>query len=148
MTTKIILNRENEWRNRARGFKVWIDGKEVGTIANGGSEAYLVEPGTYKLQCKIDWCSSPGLELTVKEGETRFVQVGSGMKYYSLFTVLMVLVLLSGPVIKYLKLKVPEEFTYLQMVVLVPFLLYYLYYLSIGRSRYLLLKEDSANVFR
>jgi len=49
MATKIILNRKNEWRNRARGFKVWIDGKEVGTIADGGSEAYPVEPGTYKL---------------------------------------------------------------------------------------------------
>lgn len=148
MATKIILNRKNEWRNRARGFKVWIDGKEVGTIADGGSEAYPVEPGTHKLLCKIDWCSSPELELTVQEGETRFVQVGSGMKYYSLFTALMVLVLLSGPVIKYLQLKVPEEFTYLQLGVLVPFLLYYLYYLSFGRNRYLQLKEDGTNLFR
>lgn len=148
MATRIILNRKNEWRNRARGFKVWIDGKEAGTIADGGSEAFPVEPGTHKLQCKIDWCSSTELELTVQEGETRFVQVGSGMKYYSLFTTLMILVLLSGPVIKYLQLKVPEEFTYLQLAVLVPFLLYYLYYLSFGRNRYLQLKEDGANLFR
>lgn len=147
MTTKIILNRKNEWRNRARGFKVWIDGKEAGTIADGGSEEYAVEPGKHKLQCKIDWCSSPELELTLKEGEALFVQVGSGMKYYSLFTALMVLVLLSGPMIKYLQLKVPEGFTYLQLAVLVPFLLYYLYYLTIGRKRYLLLKEDATNVF-
>lgn len=147
MANKIIINRKSEWPNRAFGFRVLIDGKEVGMIANGGSEEYLLEPGAYKLQCKIDWGSSPELELTLAEGETRFIQVGSGMKYYSLFTVLMTLVLLSGPVIRYMHLSVPEDFTYLQLAILVPFLLYYVYYLSIGRGRYLLLKEDTTNVF-
>jgi hypothetical protein len=147
MATKIIINRKSEWRNRAFGFRVLIDGKEVGMIANGGSEEYSIEPGVHTLQCKIDWCSSPELELTLKEGETRFVQAGSGMKYYNAFTVLMILVLLSGPVIKYLNLSVPENFTYLQLTILVPFLLYFIYYLSIGRGRYLLLKEDATNVF-
>lgn len=147
MANKIIISRKSEWRNRARNFHVWIDGREVGTIANGSSEEYPIEPGIHTLQCKIDWCSSPELELTLKAGETRFVQVGSGMKYYSMFTVLMILVLLSGPVIKYLNLSVPENFTYLQLTILVPFLLYFIYYLSIGRGRYLLLKEDTNNVF-
>lgn len=147
MANKIIINRKSEWRNRAFGFRVLIDGKEVGMIANGGSEEYPIDPGVHKLQCKIDWGSSPELELTLAEGETRFVQVGSGMKYYSLFTVLMILVLLSGPVIRYLHLSVPEDFTYLQLAILVPFLLYCVYYLSIGRGSYLLLKEDTTNVF-
>lgn len=147
MANKIIINRKSEWRNRAFGFRVLIDGKEVGTIANGGSGEYPIEPGVHKLQCKIDWGSSPELELTLAEGETRFVQVGSGMKYYRALTILMIPVLLSGPVIKYLNLSVPENFTYLQLTILVPFLLYFIYYLSIGRGRYLLLKEDTNNVF-
>lgn len=147
MATKIIINRKSEWRNRARGFRLLLDGKEVGKIANDASEEYPVEPGVHTLQCKIDWCSSPELEVTVKEGETRFIQTGSGMKYYNVFTALIILVLLSGPIIKYLHIAIPDGFTYWQLAVLGPFLLYILYYMTIGRNRYLILKEDTKNVF-
>ncbi len=44
MATKIIINRKSESLNRLRGFKVFIDDKEVGAVKNGSSEEFVVEP--------------------------------------------------------------------------------------------------------
>ncbi len=71
MITQIIINRKSEWINRARGYKILIDGTEVRKLANGGSEEFIVAPGIDKVQCKTNWCSSPELELELKEGDTK-----------------------------------------------------------------------------
>ena len=147
MPTKIIVSRKSEWINRARGFKFFLDGKEMGKIANGGSEEYLVEPGVHTLQCKIDWCSSPELAIELKEGETKFLKAASGMKYYTVGYIFLILSLGSGPIMKLMGITRPENLSTIQLLIMTPFILYMIYYLTIGKKKYISLAEDKENFF-
>ena len=147
MATKIIISRKSEWINRARGFKIFLDGKELGKIANAGSEEYTVDAGSHKLQCKIDWCSSPEITFEVKEGETKFFKAASGMKYYTLGYVFLLVSLGAGPIMKILGIPRPANLSLLQVIILVPFLLYLFYYYTLGRRNYISLTEDVENFF-
>lgn len=147
MATKIIVNRKGEWINRARGFRVFLDGKEMGKIANGGAEDYPVEPGMHTLYCKIDWCSSEAFQIEIKEGETKFVKAASGMRYYPIGVVLLIISLFLGPLLDVLKLEKPANLSTIQLIILLPTLLYITYYMTFGRKKYILLKEDKDNFF-
>ena len=144
--TKIILSRPSQWMNRIRGYKVLINGKQVGAIKNGATEEYLVEPGTNSIECKLDWCGSRTLPVNVQSGETAYLKVGSGMKLYYLMVILLgVEVFLSF----YYKGK-PDKPTWVSPVIigsLAIIVIYFLYYLTIGRKDYLLLEKDTKNVF-
>ena len=147
MANKIIISRKSEWINRARGFKLFLDGKEMGKIANGVSEEYAVDPGVHTIQCKIDWCSSPELHVEVKEGETKFLKAGSGMKYYTVGYIFLILSLGYGPILKLMGIARPENLSVIRVLIFVPFLLYMTYYLSLGRKKYISLEEDKDNIF-
>ena len=147
MATKIIINRKSEWINRARGFRLFIDGKEMGKLSNGSSEEYQVEPGKHILYCKIDWCSSREINTDVKDGQTLFLKARSGMKYYSLGYVFLILSLILGPLLKLLNLPRPAHLSTIQLLILLPFLLYMTYYLTLGRKKYISLEEDKDNFF-
>jgi len=147
MATKIIISRKSEWVNRRRSYKVFIDGKEVGKLDNGGSEEFLIEPGLHKVQCKINWCSSPELELEVKEGEAKFLKTGSGLKLYTAGYILFILSLLSAPLLKLAGIPRPENLSIIQLIVMIPFVLYLLYYLTIAKKQYAFLREDKENFF-
>lgn len=128
---------------------MFIDGKEVGKIANGSSEEYQVDPGSHTLQCKIAWCSSPALTIVVKEGENSFVTVGSAMKYYNVGIVLAMLVIVAGfGIPSFLKMPLPAYFGTVQLAVFLPFLAYLLYYQTLGRKHYITITEDANNLFR
>lgn len=148
MATKIILNRKSEWVNKGRRIKFFLDDTELNTVANGSSEEYLLEPGIHKMQCKINWCSSAELNLQVNEGETKFLKVRSGMKYYLVGYILLILSLLSGVLLNLAHIAKPPFFEWFQLILVLPFGLYLLYYLTIGKKKYLLLEEDKENIFR
>ena len=148
MATKIILNRESEWMNKARGIKFFLDDVELGKVADGSSAEYLVEPGIHTMQCKIDWCSSGELKLQLNEGETKFLKIRSGMKYYSFGSILVILILLTGIFLDLAHITRPEYFIWLQVALILPSVFYLLYYLTIGRKKYLLLQEDNDNIFK
>ena len=147
MATKIIINRKSEFINRARGFRIFIDGKETGKLSNGGTEEIIVEPGPHILHCKIDWCSSPERNFEIKEGETKFFMARSGMKYYSVGVVVLLASFLSGPLLKLLNIPRPENLSMIQFLLLLPLLFYMLYYLTIGRKKYISLEVDMDNFF-
>jgi hypothetical protein len=145
---KIILTRSSEWMNRARGYRVFIDGIEKGKIKNGISEEFVLEPGQHFIQCKIDWCSSHVFSLDLKPDEISYIRVKSGMKYYwplliLLFVGLMLNLYFSVSLIK----PKPSWASYLQIACVFPCLIYIIYNLSFGSKEYLLLEEDVENVF-
>ena len=148
MATKIILNRKSEWMSRARRVKVFIDNVERSTVANGSSEEFLVEPGMHTIQCKISWYSSGEVNLLLNEGETKFLRVRSGMKYYFFLYILMLLALVSKFLLRRAHITIPEYLDWLQIVLVFPFILYFLYFVTIGKKKYLLLEEDKENIFR
>jgi hypothetical protein len=56
------------YTDRARAYKVLVDGEERGTIKQGEGVEIEVDPGTHEVQTKIDWASSPTVEADLAEG--------------------------------------------------------------------------------
>lgn len=147
MATKIILHRKSEFMNKLRGIKVFIDGMEVGKITNGATEKYAVKPGVHTIQCKIDWCSSPMIDLVVNSDESKFLEVGSGMKYFRIGYILIIVTLVLDLLCKLAHIPRPEYLIWIQLAIFIPIMLYLVYYLSLGKKNYLELQEDKNNIF-
>lgn len=145
--TKIILNRKGEWVNRARVFKVYIDGTEVGRIRNGSAEEFTVSPGEHVVECKVDWCSSQTFTVQLQQDEKAYLKVQNGMKYYLLLFIPLVGSLLMNILWRQSGTVKPGWMFPLQLLLIVPALCYIGYYLTLGRKHYLLLEADKHNVF-
>jgi hypothetical protein len=145
--TKIILSRPSAWMNRFRAYSIFIDDVQTGHIKNGSSEEFLISPGIHSVQCKIAWYSSPVYTVNMEEGRVEYLLVKSGIRYYWL----MLASLFLGIVINLYYSRVLDErplgIFVLQLVLILPALLYMLYYLTIGKKNYLILEEDKDNFF-
>jgi hypothetical protein len=144
---KIILTRKGEWLNRARTYKVMIDEQKVGIIKNDGTEEYVVDPGKHTMRCTIDWCSSPVLQVELAPDEIAYLKVKSGLKYYWPLFILLIAGLVMNFVFVGNPVNRPDWSVYLRMVLLLPALLYIIYFLTAGRKRYLLVEKDKDNLF-
>jgi hypothetical protein len=66
---RLIVEREHKaWADRARAYKVLVDGAEVGRVANGATETFELPPGQHVVQLKIDWCRSQAIPVQVPPG--------------------------------------------------------------------------------
>jgi hypothetical protein len=84
----IDVERREGLRDRARAYKVMIDGQEAGTIRHGSQESFQVTPGTHEVFLKIDWCRSPKLTVDVAGGERAGVTcVPSGSIWTAMFAI-------------------------------------------------------------
>ncbi|MEO7310790.1 MAG: hypothetical protein ABIX01_10365 [Chitinophagaceae bacterium] len=147
MPAKIILSRKNDFMNRTRMFKVLIDGQEVGKIGNGKVETFEVAPGNHTIECKIDWCSSQTYEVTVGSDSIDYLQVKSGMKYFLLLYIVFLAWLASGLIFKQKKEMLGAAYPWIQWTIVVIPLAYLLYYLTLGKKKYLVINQDTSNVF-
>jgi hypothetical protein len=147
MATKIILRRKSEFMNRTRGIRVFIDGMEMGKIANGSTEEYTITPGMHTMQCKIDWCSSHLIDLAVNSDESKFMEVRSGMRHFGIGYILILVSLLTDLLFGLAHIRRPEYFAMIRVAIIIPVLLYLVYYLSIGKKNYLKLQGDKNNIF-
>jgi hypothetical protein len=130
----LTINRTREYLNRLRDYGVYIDGKKVGTIANGETKIFNVSSGHHLIFTKIDWCSSPSLSIAINENEEKILKVG-GFKYGSwLMPTTLIIIILSY----FFKLK--YDLNYLFYLVIPVFLLL-IFYLTLGRKKYLTLIE-------
>jgi hypothetical protein len=133
--------------NRARAYRVFIDGEEKGQIKNGSAEEFLIGPGTHHLYCQVAWYKSPVHTVTLVGGDVEYLRVRSGMKYYWPLVTIMILGILMNPYLSRHAEEAPLVIKALQLVLILPALLYMLYYLTIGRKYYLLMELDKDNVF-
>jgi hypothetical protein len=70
MPAAIHIDRQGGgYTDRARAYKVLVDGEERGTVKHGEGVEIEVEPGSHQVQMKIDWAGSPILETDLAEGE-------------------------------------------------------------------------------
>jgi hypothetical protein len=67
--TVTLVRRAGGWVDRARKYKVLIDGDQVGEIAPGARERFEVLPGTHDVMLKIDWARSQPLRLELAEND-------------------------------------------------------------------------------
>lgn len=80
----IEINRSSEYSNRLRKIKLFLDGKQLGVIANGETISFETNAGTHKLQAKIDWCTSNTIDLTITGNEKRSFDLTSFARHSSL----------------------------------------------------------------
>lgn len=55
---KLIIKRKKELINSMRDIDLFLDRSLLGTISNGRTLVFDLEPGTYNLKAEIDWCGS------------------------------------------------------------------------------------------
>ena len=67
----IRLKRTNEFNNRLREYKIFINGQQVGTIANGETKDFPAKVGRQIVTARIGWCSSPNIPVDVQENKIK-----------------------------------------------------------------------------
>ena len=133
--TKISIERSSEFLNWIRDYQIYIDGKKVGTIENGGSKDFEVEEGNHTVEARIDWCGSPKVAVAIENGETKTLTVG-GFKHAKWLFVLLI-----GIIVISFTLNSKFDSEYITYAIWVP-LFIILYYVTFGRNNYLSLKTE------
>jgi hypothetical protein len=78
----IDVERKEGWRDRARPYKVVIDGERAGKVGHGQQESFEVVPGTHEVFLKLDWCRSPKLSVDVAGGQRAKVTCEAGGNFW------------------------------------------------------------------
>lgn len=133
--TILKLKRTNEYSNSFRDYKIFIDGKNIGEIANGETKEFEISPGQHTIIAKIDWGSSPEVILSINENETRELKVG-GFKNGNWMIIL--LFLMPGLIFLSFILNHFCTVSWLKYLAL-PYGILLFYYITIGRKKYLTL---------
>ena len=89
----IIVTRTSQYANRLRAIKIFINGKEAGTVKNGETVEFPVPAGANEIYAKIDWCKTKPAAINLNPGQTVRFELGSPLKgmriflslYYALF---------------------------------------------------------------
>ena len=131
---KLYFHRTSEYANNARNITVFVDGKKAVKIPNGGSAVFETTAGEHEVYAKIDWCYSPVLKLKLEEVDQQKLEISSFKmaKWMMPLALFCVLVYFAGSYFS------EANFMWVFLVV-VPIFLYQIYYLTLGRHKYLLL---------
>jgi len=106
MTSKLIISRPKQSIDLSRKYKVYIDDKEVMTLAYSQEKEVDIEPGSHKIYLKIDWCRSNFLSVDIVDNQTQKFICGSNIKGWRyILGILYVTVWYN----KYLFIKVDEK---------------------------------------
>ena len=131
---KLVITRSNEWINKGRILVIYLDRKKIGTISSGETKIFQISEGSHTLAAKMSWWSSPRMTFSLQDEEQKKLEV-SGFKnveYYLALSVVLIAIIAFSKEINLVAFAVWLLFP----IVLAPF-----YYLTIGRSSYLKLKE-------
>ena len=86
---QITINRISGYSNKLREIKLVLDNEVLGTIKDGESKSFEINPGKHKLKATIDWAGSNEMEFEMSQNENRKFDL-KGTKpflaiYYSIF---------------------------------------------------------------
>lgn len=70
LSTVTVSRRPGGYRDRARAYKVMLDGQQVAKIKAGQRHSQPIPPGAHRVKMKIDWTGSQVEEFTVEPGAT------------------------------------------------------------------------------
>ena len=134
---KLIIKRTSEWNNRMRGIVIFLDGKKIGVIRNGEFKEFEIEPGEHNIKAKIDWCGSEKLLINLADNEVKKIEL-SGFKLGKyMMPVALIICIIYFTFGEQLNLS-PMLF----MLLTLPFGLYLMYNLTLGRNKYLRLSGE------
>jgi hypothetical protein len=77
---KLILQRERDFGDFFRKYRVYINGHERGRISRGGTFECELEPGAHTMNLKIDWCGSNSVSFVVNPDEAVGATCGSNLR--------------------------------------------------------------------
>lgn len=138
---KLIITRKKEFSNRAAGYKVYLNKQETETIASDETKEIEIPEGTHTLYVKINWYGSRNLPITVGKGETKIVSI-SGNKFPNIVMLVMSLMTLFSILFR----EFIKDHIFLKssvIIIMVITLVGMIYYLTIGRNKYIEIKENS-----
>ena len=69
---KIFITRDPGFQDYLRGYRIILDGKEIGKIMPKETFEYDIEKGPHELYLKIDWTGSNKINFTVEDQDTKF----------------------------------------------------------------------------
>tara|TARA_R100000655_G_scaffold38382_1_gene73396 strand:- start:26 stop:436 length:411 start_codon:yes stop_codon:yes gene_type:complete len=134
--SKLIIDRRSEFANRGRKIGLYLNKEKIGTIKNGETREFEIEPGQYKLHARIDWCGSQKEDISLKEDETKAVELtGFSKNRWVLQILILIQFILIG--LTYLI----DINLYLMIFYSVGVMLYMSYPITFGRNHYLKLIE-------
>lgn len=136
--TTLRFHRTSEYNNMLRDFKIYLDGKHIGNIANGETADFVIEAGKHIVITKIDWCMSPEVLIDIHENE--IISLKTGGFLHGRFIMILSLIIIA----LHFVLTTLADFNYLIFLVL-PIFLLQIYYITVGRKKYLILKKTSMN---
>ena len=132
----IIIKRTSEYANFLVSCQILIDGNKTGNLSNGQTKEFKTTSGQHTVQAKIDWGSSQKLLLTLSEDDNKELILG-GFKYSKQIVYLgLIITVITDILIFALHLNL-----LFGILLLSPVFLILVYYCTIGRKKYLTLKE-------
>ncbi len=81
----IRVKRSTSYPDRIRAYRILVDGQEMVRLNDGQSVELPVISGRHTIVAKIDWCSSPTLNVTIRDGETVNFECGNNLRGLRLF---------------------------------------------------------------
>ncbi len=88
MSASIRLSRGSGYADRLRGYRVLLDGAEIGRIGNGETKSFPVAPGKHQLALKVDWCGSNEVSFSVSSGDSLAFLCDSTLRGFSVWAAL------------------------------------------------------------
>ena len=73
---KLIVTRGTAFRDRFRAYQILVDGTRVAAVQAGARVKVEISPGPHEVQARIDWCSSPRVNVEARDGDIN-LEVGS-----------------------------------------------------------------------
>jgi hypothetical protein len=135
--TTLKIKRSNEFVNRFRKIGIYVDKKKIGTISNGETKEFEIPTGQHVVKAKIDWCGSNNLTCQINENELKTISISSFNHGKSFILCLIVAIAL----LFILKFGFDIKSDNMFLAGIFPTVLLF-YYLTIGRSSYLRIKEE------
>ena len=133
---KLIAKRKKEWNNRARKFKLYIDGEKVDHIGNGEIKDFELETGKHTVIAKMDWMSSPEFEVDLSDDKSKTIEL-SGYKLGRYLVPYLLGILGLVFVLKYV-FHIEVNFLF---YLFIPAFLVTIYYATLGRKKYIEIKD-------
>ena len=129
----IVLTRKSVFADGLNDYELFLDGKNIGTIANGEIKNIETTSGQHTLLAKVHWCSSPEFSFTTCETDKTKLLV-SGFKNGNL-----ILLIAFGTIVLHFILQYLFNFDYTKFLI-IPACMLWLYYSTIRRKEYLTFK--------
>lgn len=132
----IKIQRDSGYVDKIRNYKVFIDNEKVGIISEGEIKEYNVSPGTHTISTKIDWAGSKDIIVDLKENDVVNFKVENYTAKHWLISVYFIAFITLVHIVLFITI----DFQYTSLL-FIPILATMGYYLTLGRNKYLTLKQ-------